>query len=112
LGTPPEASTPAPPVPRRRTLTPYAWLDALLGLPAGGVLAFALFGAAMVVQSWWDSLLEPWESLALMGFVALLCAGPCLLVRRRFPLLAALMVAGAAVVIFILDALRRMFRSA
>lgn len=103
---PPPSGVPPPGAPastllRQRTLTPYAWLDRLIGLIAGAGLAFALCLAVSQLQTVLENLSKPWRVLAFTGIVALLCAGPCLLVRRRFPVLGALMAAGAAVMIFL-----------
>jgi len=95
-GTPPAAATPASPMPRRRTLTPYAWLDGLLGLPGGAGMAYGLFLASILLL---PSPEKERQALAGMGGIALACAALCLLVGRRFPVLAALMAVGAAVIV-------------
>lgn len=82
--------------PRRRTMTPSVWLDALLGLPAGAAL-FYLVG--QVVQAL-EHDPKPGEQLAqayvVLGIVAAACAPVCLVIGRRFPVLAALTALGAA----------------
>jgi len=120
---PPETPAPAwPPAPRlsppeaapaaRRTLTPLAWLDAVIGLAAG---------AALLGLAWLFTTLLPLESLAQslgifrssesesgakdaeragMAYIALLvllCAGPCFLLWRRSRVLGAMAAAAIAV---------------
>lgn len=115
---PPASGTPAPvwpPAPRlrppkvasaaRHTLTPFAWLDAVIGLPGGIVLAYLSIAAAFAVTSLFSPLLllsPKWMAaiarLAL-AVAALLCAAACRVVGRRFPVLAVAAAVGALPVI-------------
>ena len=85
-----------------RTLTPYAWLDLLLGLPTGFIGPLLLFTAINffgdlvspppeTAAKWW---LEFWLSAALSAVV-------CFLLVRRAPLFGVALTAEALVALLI-----------
>jgi len=97
---PPKVAPAAP-----HTLTPLAWMDAVIGLPGGIVLAYLAVTAAFGVTSLFFPPLRlslGWMAarpcLALAG-AALLCAAACRVVGRRFPVFAVAAAAGALPVI-------------
>lgn len=85
---------------QHRTLTPYAWLDIVLGLPAGLLGALLLYGTVGVLS---DLVSPPPSSDAKMrlGFCvsASLITAACFFLVRRFPLFGILLITGALILL-------------
>jgi len=78
-----------------RTWTPFVWLDALLGLPAGFVLYFLVgFVVETLEPQPTDGTQQVTEGYAGLAIIAVACAAVCFVIGRRFPVLAALTALG------------------
>lgn len=101
--TPPQASPPGVEGTRQvPTLTPYGWLDLVLGLPAG-FLGAVLVSAAVGILG--DLISPPPESGAKIRFEfcvsAALSAAACAVLMRRAPLFGIALTTGALIVLLI-----------
>ena len=83
-----------PPGKPQRTLTPFVWLDALLGLPAGFVLFYLVGHVVQALTPDPTIGIQVTQAYASLGIIGAVCAPVCFVIGRRFPILATLTALG------------------